>query len=461
MAPWSVPAGPLRTPSITRTERIREPASIFAGMKIWWKTALLAGCAAAGAQAQTGNATADSAAAARSAYARATRADDLAMARREIDRAAAAWPTQQAYLWASATLAARAGDSAAAFGALQRYADLSLGRDLSGARDFARFRESARYQQLVTAHANNIRPLAASRIVLQLADSTLWPEAADFDARSRTWYIGSVRRGRVMRIDSAGGATELTLSDSLRPSAVLGVRVDAARGALWVTTSGIPQTEGFQPGDSSLAALIRIDLASGRVSRRWDFPVARKGHTLGDLTIAPNGDVYVTDSNHPVLYRLRASGDTIDAITSPLFYSLQGVAATPDDRTLYIADYSHGILRLDIASGTITRLGDPPRFTTLGCDGLAWYRGSLIAVQNGVAPARVVRFQLSDDGKAITAGEVLDRNTAFADEPTIGTIVGDEFVYVANSQWEKHDDAGQLRAGVRLTGPVLLGVKIR
>src|SRR4051812_10684614 len=100
------------------------------------RLSLLLACVCATAHAQTGIPAVDSAAVARAAYARATRAEDIATARREIGRAAAAWPAQQAYVWAEAILAARAGDSTATFDALERYADLSLGRDLSSVRDF-------------------------------------------------------------------------------------------------------------------------------------------------------------------------------------------------------------------------------------------------------------------------------------------------------------------------------------
>lgn len=81
-------------------------------------------------------------------------------------------------------------------------------------------------------------------------------------------------------------------------------------------------------------------------------------------------------------------------------------------------------------------------------------------MQNGVAPARVMRFTLSADGGRFTAAAVLDRNSAVADEPTIGTIVGGSFVYIANSQWEKYDDAGVLRAGARAARPVVLAVPL-
>lgn len=422
---------------------------------------LLGLATSASAQTFTGMAAVDSAAVARAAYGRATRADDLAIARREADRAATAWPTQQAYLWARALLAARAGDSTAALAALDDYASLSIGRDIHSSKEFAFLRASPRFAALTAAHARNRAPIGASRVVRQLDDAAFWPEAVDHDAQTGSYYLGSVRRGTVVRIDSLGRARELWPRDSMRAGAVLGVRVDAPRRALWITTSGIPQWEGFQSGDTALATLMQVGLDDGRILRRWDFPAARNGHVLGDLAVASNGDVFITDSNHPVLYRLRASGDTLEATTSPLFNSLQGVAPTPDGRSLYLADYSHGLIHMDLASGRLTRVADASRSTSLGCDGLMWYRGSLVAVQNGVAPARVVRFHLDPAGLAIARAEIIDRNSLIADEPTIGTIVGNEFVYVANSQWDKHDARGVMRPGAVLVGPTLLGVILK
>jgi hypothetical protein len=39
-------------------------------------------------------------------------------------------------------------------------------------------------------------------------------------------------------------------------------------------------------------------------------------------------------------------------------------------------------------------------------------------------------------------------------------MMGDQFVYVANSQWEEYDDAGRLKPGARLTRPRLVAVPV-
>ena len=159
------------------------------------------------------------------------------------------------------------------------------------------------------------------------------------------------------------------------------------------------------------------------------------------------------------MYWLRRGADTLETITHALFRSLQGVAPAKDGRTLYLADYSHGLLRLDLATGAVRVLDHDPSFSVLGVDGIALHRGSIVAVQNGVAPARVVRYTLDPAGTRITSVSTLDRNPV-ADEPTIGAISKGAFVYVANSQWEKYGEAGARVNARPLTRPVLLRVPL-
>ena len=308
-------------------------------------------------------------------------------------------------------------------------------------------------------HESDTTSLARSRVVGTLPDSTFWPEGVDYDPRSGRYYLASVRQRTIAQLRPDGSVRELWPRGQAGIGAVLGVCVDTARGVLWATTSGIPQMEGYQRADSAIAALLRIRTADGAIERRWDIAPTARGHVLGDLAVAPNGDVWVTDSFEPVVYRLRSGPDTLERITNPLFRSLQGVAPTADGRTVFLADYARGLLALDVATGDVARLEDAAGSSPRGCDGIALdRRGAIIAVQNGVAPARVIRVVLDEARRHLLSATVLDRNPAIADEPTIGTITGDGFVYVANSQWEKYDESGVRKPGTKLTAPVLLGV---
>ena len=386
---------------------------------------------------------------------------DYANTRREVDHAASAWPTQPAYLWGRAVAALLTNDTAAVLDALNAYAALGLGRDLRRDARLADLAMQPRFASALARLDSNLAPIVRSHVVVTLPDSTFWPEAVDYDPRSHRYYIGSVRHRTIAEVVNGKVTRELWPREKSGIGAVLGVRVDTARGVLWATLAGVPQMEGFTPADSSIAAIVRVRIADGAIERRWDLPPSPRGHALGDIVLGATGDVFVTDSNDPVLYRLRRGSDTLEAIRHPLFRSLQGMAAPPNAKVLYVADYSHGLLRVDLETNAVTRLDDAPATTSLGCDGLVWDNGAIVAVQNGVAPARIMRFVLDRAGTRIARAELLDRNSLIADEPTIGTIVGGEFVYVANSQWEKFTEGGARIPARRLTAPVLLAVPLR
>ena len=65
------------------------------------------------------------------------------------------------------------------------------------------------------------------------------------------------------------------------------------------------------------------------------------------------------------------------------------------DGNLYVA-ISTGIAKIDTSTRAPTRLPQPDAVVTGGCDGLYWYEGDLIGIQNITNPGRVVRIELAD-----------------------------------------------------------------
>lgn len=104
-----------------------------------------------------------------------------------------------------------------------------------------------------------------------------------------------------------------------------------------------------------------------------------------------------------------------------------------DGKTVYVSNY-WWVMAVDAASRKLSAVTAPVDFPLNGIDGLAFSRGSLYAVQNGIKPHRVVRLTLSSDGSRITAGRILEMNNPLFDEPTLGIVANGAFHYVANSQ---------------------------
>jgi sugar lactone lactonase YvrE len=408
---------------------------------------------------------ADSAAMARAAYGRAIaayRKKDIATARTEMARAAAAWPTQQAYLENSLGLAALAHDTVDVARWLDRLAGLGIGRGAPDDSSFRRLAGAPVYEAALQRLKAATAPVPRSHVRLTLADTLLYPEGVAFDSRTARWFVGSVRQRRIVVVERDG-----TAHDFVRPAAdgiggVFGMAVDEARRTLWVATTSLARMQDFAVTDSGRVGVYGYDIDTGRLRRHvWAPRDSSVSHTFGDVAVAPNGDVYASDSQAPWIFRLAAGGDSLERFaTHPLFRSLQGMAVTPDGATMYVADYSHGLMRLDLRSRSVTPLRVPPNVTLLGVDGLYLHRGALIGVQNGVAPARIARFCLDADGGGVRRLETIDRNPALADEPTLGVVVGDSLFYVATSQWDKFDDAGARVAGSALRPATVLGVAL-
>jgi hypothetical protein len=125
-----------------------------------------------------------------------------------------------------------------------------------------------------------------------------------------------------------------------------------------------------------------------------------------------------------------------------------------------VSDYAGFIFRVDISSKSIIRLPAPTDVALYGIDGLAWHNGSLIGVQNGVDPSRVLQLHLAPDGSRISAARILDMNHPRVAEPTLGVVVGDTYYYVANSFGGFLRKPNSVLADQPLAEPVILKLKI-
>ena len=55
---------------------------------------------------------------------------------------------------------------------------------------------------------------------------------------------------------------------------------------------------------------------------------------------------------------------------------------------VYVADYSHGILRVEIETGTVARVRDAENFVSIGLDGIVWHEGASRDPERRLSAAR-------------------------------------------------------------------------
>jgi hypothetical protein len=311
----------------------------------------------------------------------------------------------------------------------------------------------------MSAHGHEI---AAGRVAATLPDSIVVAEDVAWDAARRRWLVSDLRRGRIVTVTPSGRASILF---DLRPDtwAVFALGVDAPRGVLWATTIGMPGLAGYTRADSGRAALLKLELATGRLLHRFDFPHASptEAHAPGDMAVAPNGDVFVSDGETGELFVLRKGADALVALVpAGELVSPQQPAVSPDGGTVLVADYIRGIAAVDGATGHVTWLAHGPSVALNGIDGLVFHGRDLIAMQNGTEPNRILRLALDPGMRAVVGVTVLAQGPAIA-QPTHAAASGDAVVVIARSGWDRVARDGSVRTGVPAAGATLVRVPLR
>jgi sugar lactone lactonase YvrE len=297
-----------------------------------------------------------------------------------------------------------------------------------------------------------------SAIAFTVNEKDLLPENVAHDPRDRSFYVGSTRKGKIVRVDSSRRVSDFVPAGSDGVWMIVGMKIDPARRLLWANTSAASNFVGLEKKDEGRAALLAYDLRTGRRVARIELADGRP-HFFNDLVVLANGDVVLTDMAGGALYRLRQGARALETIAAPgSLTDPNGIAAAPDEASFYVA-HRGAIVRVRASDGSVSPLAHPDSVAVGGIDGLYVHDGSLIAVQSG--RRRVVRFPLDAGGDRVNGIEVLEANHPIFMNPTTGVVVGDDFYYIANSQFDSFDADGRLFPLERLYEVVVLRVPLR
>lgn len=387
---------------------------------------------------------ADSADAARSFYRQSRSAwanSDTTAAFVAAVSAAAAWPRQGAYQRYLARVAAATGHPEAALAALDATTEMGFGWDPRDP-EWSALVDLPRFELLAHRVREALAPMPSSTLAATLLPSFQHAEGVAYDQRTGRRFVSSVRQRKIVTVDATGTVSDFITNAEPRLYAVFGMIADPLARVLWVTTTAMKEQEGRTGADSGKSELRAYHLDSGRPLGRWRLPESEP-HCLGDVTLAPDGAVYTSDSCQPQIFRATLDGKlTSLAATHPDWRNLQGIAFAPDGCTAYVADWTTGLYRINLGDNTVTPVAADPRIVTLGLDGLYWGGDNvLIGIQNGITPPRVIRVTLSADGNRVVALTVLDRNP-LATEPSLGVVLDGALLYVANSSWSNYNAEG-------------------
>lgn len=367
---------------------------------------------------------------------------DMATAAAKLALADAAVPNHPGLVVLRAKVEAAQGHMPAAVAFMARYAAFGLSIDVTADELLQRISIENEFAPVLRQLNANAAPIGKLDIVGSIEGAYI-AEGIAWDAARNRWLISGVHERTIVAVKN-----DRTLSRFLEAGAdadaVQGIAIDPTHKLLWAGSSGLPQARDLQPDHVGRGGLLKIDLATGRLLARYDAP-AGKSRAFGDLTVGPDGTVYVSDSLAGEIWRLRPDATALERLVAPgPLGSPQSLVVTPDGKRLIVADYTSGLHVVDLATGAVSSLPTPADSTFVGTDGLIRDGNDLIAFQNGLSPQRVVRARMDAGFTRVEHWSVLAANLPNLEEPTSGVVVGNDLVFIGRSQWSDFKEDGTL-----------------
>jgi sugar lactone lactonase YvrE len=317
------------------------------------------------------------------------------------------------------------------------------------------------WEKLKAAFAANRTPMLKAQVWQDLPRKDFFAEGIAHDGKTQNLYVGSVHHREIVRFDKEGRSAIFVPQGHEGLMSVLGMAVDSERQTLWVCSSGLKQTRELDSEKLGTAELLAFELESGALLRKISVP-KQEQNNLNDIVVAADGGLYLSDANSGAIYHLPVGAEKLQVLLNHgSFRSPQGLVLLQQDRILMIADYSHGLFRLDLKTKALQQVAKPNSLVLAGIDGLLGYENQLIAIQNGVRPHRILKLTLENEGKGIASVEVLERAHPKFDEPTLGVIYDQKLIFVAASQWPHYDSEGKPLAAEALRQPQLLQLRLK
>jgi len=248
-------------------------------------------------------------------------------------------------------------------------------------------------------------------------------EKTSVDLSTQSFYVSSINKRKIVKIDERGKVSDFISSEQDGIGEVLGLKV--ADGKLWACNTLSSDT-------MSRAMIHQFDLRRGKLIRKWILQVKGENHLFNDLAIATSGEAFISDSDNGAIYWVSQNTEKPELwIKDPRLRDINGIAITKDGDV--VVNASHGFYKINPMTKQIKTLAFAGYFP-LGIDGLSSYQQSLIGIQNVVFPASINQYYLNGALNQIDSARVLVANHKEFDIPTTGTIVGDWFYFIANSQ---------------------------
>jgi len=332
--------------------------------------------------------------------------------------------------------------------------------DFNSSEDTVKIRKTEVYDYLNGLMIEAGKPMGEGSVAFTLPETTMRPESIAWDDSRGAFLVGTLDTGVVFAVTPNGKSKKLLRASKKNGIlAITGLAVDAARNRLWLSSAGVPVFIGLPPADLGRAALLEFDLKTLKLLNRFDLPVDALPHVPGRIGITPQGNIYFIDRAVPMVFRKMADGSQVEPFMAQSdMTGFKDMALSDTGTKMYIADAALGILVVDIEAKTSTMLGVPETLNVGGISGLMFSEDSLLMLQNGITPQRLMRLTLAPNGLDVATVTPLAIALEEFDSPAFGVVNTGAIYYFAEGN--KGDENGApavttvMRTPLELSEPI-------
>lgn len=352
---------------------------------------------------------------------------------------------------ALASVYAAQGDRTSTYDLLLQMQRQGYGYDLTTNPAFEKVNDTRAWNYIAQNLKANLKQFGEGKVAYTLPKGDYLFESLAYDPKKKQLLVGSVREGKIYRVGKDG-----KLDDFIAPSAenglwsVYAMATDAAGENLYVASTSSVYFKGFRKEDYGKAGVFKFRLSDGKLVNKYLLMPDNEPRTLSSIAIGKNCEVFAADGVRNLIYRLDGGALKL-MVENPRLTSVRGLAVSGDGKTLYFADYKMGLFGVDLSAGKAFDVDYSADTLVLGgIDGVYWYDGALVVIENGMSPKRIMRLTLDKDGRKIVKAMPLDVENAAFGLPTYGTTDGDSLYFVANSQKNDYDAYGVVKDDSKL-----------
>jgi sugar lactone lactonase YvrE len=260
----------------------------------------------------------------------------------------------------------------------------------------------------------------------------LYPEGTAYSKKQNVFFISSVNKGQIGKLDVSGNYTPFTQDPDL--VATVGILADEKSNTLFVTNIDNGAAVKTNPAKAyKLSEVIGYDLKSGKRKFKIDVGKLNPGHPnfINDLTLDNEGNVYVTNSFSPVIFKIdkdhHASIFAQNEAWTGEGFNLNGIVYHPEGY-LIVAQSNKGLLyKINIKNPNDVKVIKVDELK--GADGLILNdRNELVVVSN--ASSKIFQVRSTDNW---TSASILSVKESILPFPTTGVLVNGKY-HVLNAK---------------------------